>query len=161
MRTTNKYVFFWGGIFSQWYLRNITIDGIIYNCCEQYMMHQKALLFGDVYTAQEILNEPVPALQKKLGRKVSNFDPIKWNSVAKDIVLKGNMAKFTQNADLKKLLLATDDKIMVEASPYDKIWGIGMHFDDCGIENPKNWKGTNWLGEVLNKVKENIKNGII
>lgn len=157
MKITNKHVFFWGGIYSQWYLRDIVIDNITYNCCEQYMMHQKALLFGDIYTAQEILEEKVPALQKKLGRKVINFDVNKWNSVAKDIVLKGNIAKFTQHKDLYHSILSTGDRILVEASPLDKIWGIGMDKDEYGVDNPENWRGTNWLGDVLTKVKKIIK----
>lgn len=161
MKTTDKYVFFWNGIYSQWYLRDMVVDGIKYNCCEQYMMHQKALLFNDFQTASDILNESDPSEQKKLGRKVINFDPVKWNLVAKDFVTKGNMAKFTQNPDLKRSLLNTNERFFVEASPYDTIWGIGMHETDNGVEDPKNWKGTNWLGECLDKVKENINYGSI
>ena len=88
--------------------------------------------------------------------KVKNFDKDKWEEIAKDVVYVANYAKFTQHEDLKQTLLSTKDKIIVEASPWDKIWGIGMRATDKGIEDPKNWKGTNWLGEAIMKVRETI-----
>ncbi len=156
MKTTNKYVFFWNGIYSQWYSSRMTIDGIEYNCCEQYMMHQKALTFGDTIIAKMILESSDPKEQKALGRKVSGFNKDKWDDVCIGIVFKGNLAKFSQNELLKKTLLSTDDKILVEASPYDKIWGIGLAEDHPDVEDPSKWKGLNLLGWSITMVKKEL-----
>jgi ribA/ribD-fused uncharacterized protein len=156
MKITNKYVFFWNGIYSQWYSSRMTIDGIEYNCCEQYMMHQKALTFGDTIIAEMILESSDPKEQKALGRKVSGFNKDKWDDVCIGIVFKGNLAKFSQNELLKKTLLSTDDKILVEASPYDKIWGIGLAEDHPDIEDPSKWKGLNLLGWSITMVKKEL-----
>jgi ribA/ribD-fused uncharacterized protein len=157
MKITNKYVFFWNGIYSQWYSSRMTIDGIEYNCCEQYMMHQKALTFGDTIIAEMILESSDPKEQKSLGRKVSGFNKDKWDDVCIGIVFKGNLAKFSQNELLKKTLLSTDDKILVEASPYDKIWGIGLAEDHPDIEDPSKWKGLNLLGWSITMVKKELQ----
>ena len=151
-----NYVFFWDGIYSQWYNAPMVIDGITYNCCEQYMMHQKALTFGDTETAELIMKTESPRDQKALGRQVKNFDKAKWNSVCVGIVYKGNYAKFSQNVDLADELLATGNKIIVEASPYDTIWGIGMGEKEPGIKNPANWKGLNLLGWSIMLVRKEL-----
>lgn len=154
---TDKYVFFYGSCYSQWAMRNMKIDGIRYNCCEQNMMAEKAKLFGDWTSFNHIMGTYDPAGQKRLGRKVKNFDKNKWEKIARDVVYKANYAKFTQHEDLRKQLLATGDKIIVEASPTDCIWGIGMSCDDPGITDPKNWRGINWLGKAIMKVREQLK----
>jgi len=156
MRQTEKYVLFWSGIYSQWYSAPMMINGIKYNTCEQYMMHQKALLFGDEEVAIAILNEPNPREQKALGRKIRNFDDQIWKQNCMRIVYEANFAKFTQNPELKAALLSTRDRILVEASPKDFIWGIGMHYDDEGVDNPANWKGTNLLGQAITLVKQEL-----
>ena len=102
MKITDKYVFFWDGIYSQWYAANMVINGITYNCCEQYMMHQKALTFNDLIIADEVMNTKHPKDQKALGRQIKGFDKAKWDEVCIGIVYKGNLAKFTQNEALKK-----------------------------------------------------------
>ena len=158
MKITDKYVFFWGGIYSQWYKSPMIIEGIDYNCCEQYMMHRKALMFGDHAIAEEIMKTSNPKKQKELGRQVQGFNHLEWTIVSQDIVFTANYHKFMQNEMLGDELIETGDRILVEASPYDKIWGIGMSEDDPGIEDPENWKGTNFLGEVLTNVREDIKN---
>lgn len=158
MNITNKYVFFWNGIYSQWYQASMTIDGVLYNCCEQYMMHQKALLFNDIETAEKIMLTSHPRDQKELGRQVKNFDKNLWDKVNLQIVYKANYAKFTQNEDLKKQLLETGNKLLVEASPYDQIWGIGMGEEEEGINNPMNWKGQNLLGWAITLVKQELQN---
>jgi ribA/ribD-fused uncharacterized protein len=157
MKITNKYVFFWNGIYSQWYSARMTIDGIEYNCCEQYMMHQKALTFGDTVTAEMILESSDPKEQKALGRKVVGFNKDKWDDVCIGIVFKGNLAKFSQNSHLKASLLSTDDKILVEASPYDKIWGIGLGEEHPDVEDPSKWKGLNLLGWSITMVKKELQ----
>lgn len=157
MKTTKNHVFFWGGIYSQWHKAPMTIDGVEYNCCEQYMMHQKALLFGDEDTAEEIMEARDPKEQKALGRKVKGFDSNRWDEACISIVYKGNLAKFSQNPSLKKELLETGDRILVEASPVDKIWGIGLADDAAGIDDPSNWKGKNLLGWSITLVKKHLQ----
>ena len=152
----SNYVFFWNGIYSQWYQAPMTIDGIEYNCCEQYMMHQKALTFGDTETAELIMKAKHPKDQKALGRQVKNFDKAKWDTVSIGIVYKGNYAKFSQNVELADELLATGNKIMVEASPYDTIWGIGMGEKEPGINDPANWRGLNLLGWSIMLVRKEL-----
>jgi len=158
MKITDKYVFFWNGIYSQWYQAPMTIDGVLYNCCEQYMMHQKALFFGDTDIAERIMLTSHPRDQKELGRQVKNFNKERWDKVNLQIVYKGNFAKFSQNEDLKKQLLETGNKILVESSPYDQIWGIGMGEFDEGVDNPLNWKGQNLLGWAITLVKQELQN---
>lgn len=157
MEMSNKYEFFWNGIYSQWYQSVMTIDNIKYNCCEQYMMHQKALYFGDEDTAEKIMLTSHPKDQKALGREVKNFNKEEWDKVNLQIVYKGNLHKFSQNKDLLDELLETGDKILVEASPYDKIWGIGMGENDKDINNPLLWKGQNLLGWVITLVRQELK----
>lgn len=158
MKITNKYVFFWGEYPSQWYNANMTINGVTYNCCEQYMMHQKALMFGDTETADKIMATTDPRIQKSLGRTVKNFDKNEWDKRNLQIVYEGNYAKFTQNEDLKGELLSTGNRIFVEASPEDKIWGIGLHEVDPLVDDPMNWKGQNLLGWVITLVKQELQN---
>ena len=137
MESKDKYIFFWGHneknqgeiakkCLSQWYNCLFEVDGITYYTAEQYMMSQKALLFNDNETNLKIMQEKDPKTYKALGRQVKNFDPSLWDKNKFEIVVKGNIAKFSQNEELKKFLLNTNDKILVEASPHDKIWGIGM-----------------------------------
>jgi ribA/ribD-fused uncharacterized protein len=152
-----EYVFFWGGPFSQWKKADMVIDGVTYNCCEQFMMAEKARFFEDEAHHIAIMSTNSPRIQKKIGRAVVGFDAEEWNEVCRDIVYKANYAKFTQNEDLKEELLATGDKTIVEASPYDTIWGIGMAKDDPDIEDESKWKGTNWLGEAIMDVREDIR----
>lgn len=156
MKVTDKYVLFWGGHFSQWSMYNITIDGISFNCNEQYMMFKKAMIFGDTETAQKIMETDSPRIQKKLGRQVKNFNKDVWDSVCKDIVFRANFAKFTQNEYLYQYVITEEwkDKIFVEASPEDKIWGIGLHFDDPLALDESTWQGTNYLGEAITNVRD-------
>ena len=156
MKITKNYVFFYKEAFSQWHMVDMTVDGVTYNCCEQYMMHKKALLFGDTEVAEEVMNTKHPRDQKALGRKVKGFDKAIWDKACVGIVFTGNLAKFSQNEHLKKMLLDTGDRILVEASGEDIIWGIGMYENDLGIEFPFNWKGTNLLGWCLTLVKREL-----
>ena len=154
---TDKYVFFWGGTFSQWCPSEFTIDGVKYNCCEQYMMAKKALLFGDITMYDKIMSFKNPKDQKRAGRNVSGFDKDQWETVCREIVYEANYAKFTQNPKMKSELLKTGDRELVEASPYDTVWGIGLHETDPHILDKSKWKGTNRLGEAIMKVRETIK----
>lgn len=157
MKRTDKHIFFYGGIYSQWYLSSMTIDGIRYNCCEQYMMHQKALLFKDLTTAAKIMNTTSPKTQKQLGGEVKDYNEAIWNNRRIDIVFKGNLAKFSQNELLKTELLNTGNRQFVEASPFDTIWGIGMGLDNPFINDPTKWIGLNLLGQILNFVRDTLR----
>jgi len=154
---TDTHIYFYGSMYSQWAMRDIEIDGTTYNCNEQYMMAEKARLFNDEDSLKKIMNASKPSDQKFQGRKVKNFDKYKWEAIARDVVYKANLAKFTQHEDGKKQLLGSGDKIIVEASPYDCIWGVGLRATDPKILDSNNWRGTNWLGEAIMKVRENIK----
>jgi ribA/ribD-fused uncharacterized protein len=157
MKITDNYVFFWNGIYSQWHKAPMTIDKVVYNSCEQYMMHQKALLFGDNDIAELIMKETNPREQKKYGRMIKNFDKSTWDKNCLAIVYEGNLAKFSQNLELKEEMLSTENKIFVEASPLDNIWGIGLDENAEGIENPSYWLGLNLLGQALTIVKKEIQ----
>jgi len=157
MKETDKYYFFWKHEFGQWTLRDIVdSNNINYNCCEQYMMAQKAKLFGDDKTYVLIINEPNPQKQQSLGRLISNFDQKIWDKNKEKIVYNANLLKFSQHNDLKKRLIATNQKFLVEASPYDLIWGVGLSANNDLILNEKNWRGKNLLGKILMKIRENI-----
>jgi ribA/ribD-fused uncharacterized protein len=160
---SEKFTFFWGDgegtEFSNWYpfhSGNVPLDSVLFecdglkfNCAEQYMMFQKAMLFGDEETAEKIMQPIDPHSQKRLGREVVNFDAVIWHKVARQMVTPGIMAKFTQNKHLYEVLMATRGTTLVEASPYDRIWGIGLRRDQPGAQRRETWLGTNWLGEVL------------
>jgi ribA/ribD-fused uncharacterized protein len=150
------FTFFWKGPLSQWYPSNFTIDGIKYNTAEQFMMAEKARMFGDTDVLKSIMSAGRPKDQKTFGRKVKNFDKNKWDKVAKDIVYKGNMAKFKQNPKLEAILLKTKGTMLVEASPQDTIWGIGLDAKDPRAQIIEQWLGTNWLGEVLTQVRDDL-----
>ena len=149
-----KYMFFWGGCLSNWYISPFVVNGIEYNCGEQYMMHQKAILFNDKQTASEIMKAYVPKKQKELGRKIKNFDTVVWDSVKYNIVKAGLLEKFKQNEDLKLFLSTNKDCQMVEASPFDRIWGIGFNEMDA-IDNINMW-GENLLGKILTEISKEI-----
>lgn len=153
-----KFTFFWRtqSPFSQWHPARFIVDGIEFNCAEQYMMYMKAKLFNDEEIAQKILDTELPSQQKALGRKVKHFDQEKWESNCKKFVYDGNYAKFTQNEELKKVLINTNGTTLVEASPTDCIWGVGLSEDDPRIQDRSTWRGKNWLGEVLTQLREDL-----
>lgn len=117
-------------------------------------MAEKARFFNDDEIRTKILASSDPQVIKALGREVKNFTVEKWVTVSKEIVVKGNLHKFAQNPQLFQFLLNTGSKILVEASPYDTIWGIGKRATDPGINNPHNWKGLNQLGFALMEVRD-------
>ena len=150
-----KYKFFWSGIFSNWHISDFIVDGVSYSSGEQYMMYQKALTFNDIETADEILEEIMPNFQKQLGRKIKNFDSKIWNDVKYELIKKGLREKFSQNSNLKLYLLKYKDYQIVEASPEDKIWGIGF-YANLAISNIDFW-GENLLGKILTELAQEIK----
>lgn len=153
----NNIVAFWNGPFSNWFPANFEVDGVRYCNTEQHMMAEKAKLFGDKETLALIMAERNPREQKALGRRIKGYDDAKWAEVRLDLVTKGNVAKFTQNADLKKFILGTNDLTIVEASPLDKIWGIGIAEEDDRAFDKSKWEGLNLLGEALMNTRKEIR----
>lgn len=151
----SKYEFFWHGPFSQWYMSSFTLFENKFNCAEQWMMFNKALVFGDNELAEDIYRSDDPKKQKDMGRKVKNFVPHIWHDMSHPLVYAGNIAKFSQNTNLKDLLLNTGDTVLVEASPYDNIWGIGFKAEDAE-RNIDSW-GENRLGKILMEVRNTLR----
>jgi ribA/ribD-fused uncharacterized protein len=162
-----EFLFFWGHrakgnqevgkhVFSQWWPAPFKTDGGRYPTAEHYMMAEKARLFGDLEMLERIRRTDDPAEAKKLGRKVRGFDAERWDAVAFERVVSGNLAKFGQNRPLKSYLLATGDKVLVEASPLDRIWGIGIAAGDPRAANPAEWQGKNLLGFALMAVRAEL-----
>ncbi|TAE69858.1 MAG: NADAR family protein [Bacteroidetes bacterium] len=165
----HSYLFFWAhqpnvnGIitekcFSQWWTENpFVVDGIVYQTAEHWMMAKKALLFEDTEFFEKIIEAETSAIVQKLGRQVRNFELDVWQKHCSEIVAEGNFHKFSQHQPLKDFLLSTENKIIVEASPYDKIWGIGMGVNRPEIYQPSLWKGTNLLGFALMEVRDKLR----
>lgn len=147
----NDYFFFWGGECSQWIESPFEEFGIEFNCAEQFMMAAKAKVFDDDDSYHAIMATLIPSEQKALGRKVKRFKANVWSAIAKDYVTLGNVNKFEQNKEFNDFLYEKKDKYFVEASPYDRVWGIGMSENNPLIHNPENWQGLNWLGECINE----------
>jgi ribA/ribD-fused uncharacterized protein len=162
-----QYLCFWGhrvradgrlseACFSQWYPAKFELGGDEYPSAEHYMMAEKAKLFGDAATRERILRAASPGAAKALGRKVQSFDEERWRERRFGIVVAGNLAKFGQSAALREFLLATGSKVLVEASPVDRIWGIGLSRDDPRSEQPEQWRGDNLLGFALMAARQQL-----
>jgi ribA/ribD-fused uncharacterized protein len=154
---TDQFAFFYGGALSQWAPSPFTLDGVEYSTAEQYMMAMKADYFNDQDAKAKIMATDSPSEQKSLGRMVKNFNAEAWNAVSRGFVYKANIAKFTQNDWCMKELERTGDLEIVEASPYDRIWGIGLGAHDKRSLDKTQWLGTNWLGETLMKVRKDLR----
>jgi len=161
-------LFFWGhqppregGIgkhcLSQWWLAPFVVEGVRYVAAEHFMMAEKARLFGDDETLAGILEAAHPGGAKLLGRQVRGFDEEVWEKVRFDVVVRGNEAKFAQNPDLEVYLLGTGDRVLVEASPVDRIWGIGLAATDPAAADPAAWRGLNLLGFALMEVRRRLR----
>jgi len=155
-----RMVLFWHppAVYGQWTFSPFTVDGHTYTCAEQWMMAEKARLFGDAKVEREILQSGHdPRKHKRLGRMVSNFDEKAWSANCVDIVVRGNVHKFRQNPEMLKELLATGDKLLVEASPRDTIWGIGYSAGNPRAFDQSTWRGSNLLGKALMRAREILR----
>jgi len=151
-----RFTLFYGGIFSQWYHSPFVVDGVQYNCAEQYMMAKKALLFGDTPRHARIMASTDPSEQKAIGKAVVRFRKSVWQAVARDVVARASLAKFTSTPTLYEGLMATRGTTLVEASPMDVVWGIGLaEWDPDALDRSK-WRGTNWLGQGLTDLREHL-----
>jgi ribA/ribD-fused uncharacterized protein len=159
-----EFLFFWGHtpgqegvgkwVFSQWWPSPFAVDGLTFATAEHYMMWGKAQLFDDERTAARVLAAEHPKQAKDLGRQVRDFDQTTWEAHRAGIVRTGNTHKFGQHPDLREYLLGTGDRVLVEASPLDRVWGIGLREDDPRAQDPTRWRGINLLGFALCDVRD-------
>lgn len=163
-----NYLFFWGhqpgktgeiikSCLSQWWRQDFVVAGVTYPSAEHWMMAEKARLFTDSELLKRILAAPSPAEAKKLGREIRGFMPELWETHKYQVVKTGNFHKFRQHQPLADFLLATNGWILVEASPVDTIWGIGLAADAADAENPARWQGPNLLGFALMEVRDQLR----
>ncbi|UOX85820.1 NADAR family protein [Amycolatopsis sp. FBCC-B4732] len=162
-----KYLCFWGhrpprgggvgsGCFSQWWPAPFVLDDVRFATAEHYMMWRKALLFGDEEVAARVLTAVHPKQAKDFGRQVRRFDEAAWVAHRREIVVAGNAAKFAQHPELGDYLAGTGERVLVEASPVDRVWGIGLAADDPRAEKPRAWRGLNLLGFALADVRAQL-----
>lgn len=163
-----RFRYFWGhrprpdgqlsdSCLSQWWRADFEVDGQSYSSAEQFMMAEKARVFGDELTREQVLNVHDPAAIKQLGRAVRDFDIEVWEKHSFEIVVAGNVAKFSQCPRLTSYLLSTTDEVLVEASPTDVVWGIGATRGDPTSRHPDQWRGLNLLGFALMRARREIQ----
>ena len=145
------------GFLSNWYSSACEIEDKKFTSVEQYIMYRKAEIFGDTEIADRILSTDDPETQKALGRKVSGYSGYVWDGIRQMVVYRGLMAKFSQNEDLKELLLKTGDAYLVECAMRDKIWACGRSLYDERRKDASLWDGTNILGFALMEVRERLR----
>ena len=145
------------GYLSNWYPSRFTVEGRSFSSMEQFMMYQKAVCFRDTNIAVQIMNTHDVSEIKQLGRQVSGYNDIIWNGVRQIVVFEGLLAKFSQNEDLKKMLLASGNAVLAECAVNDRIWGIGLSMTDPNRHDISKWKGQNLLGFTLMMVRDRIK----
>ena len=162
-----KYLYFWGHqprrdgsvgseCMRQWFAAPFEIEGVRYPTAEHYMMAEKARLFDDADVLARILEAPQPGAAKRLGREVSGYDDAAWSAARFEAVVRGTVAKFEQHEPLRTFLIGTKRRVLVEASPVDRVWGIGLAADDDRASHPSAWRGENLLGFALMEVRERI-----
>ncbi|MEV0648542.1 NADAR family protein [Phytomonospora sp. NPDC050363] len=162
-----RFLHFWGhapspdgrvtaSCLSQWWPAPFTVDGVGYATCEHYMMAGKARLFGDEEMERRILAAAHPRTAKTLGRKVRGFDQDRWEAERFEIVVAANVGKFGEHAELGGFLAGTKARVLVEASPRDRIWGIGLAADDPRADRPSQWRGPNLLGFALMAARDRL-----
>ena len=154
---SSRHHFFWNGPLSQWQSCQFDMDGTHYSSAEQAMMHAKAILFENAGIADEILQASDPGKQKALGRQVTGFDQDHWSRARYDIVVRINLAKFSQNKGLRRKLFQTGQLQLVEASPTDTVWGIGLDAETARNTPEHLWPGQNLLGRALMDVRTKLR----
>jgi ribA/ribD-fused uncharacterized protein len=163
-----EYLFFWGhkqsakaivdkSCLSQWFPASFEIDGVVYRTAEHWMMAGKARLFGDTASLAAILACEKPDEAKQLGRRVAPYDDAAWAAARYALVVEGNVAKFSQNEELGAFLHNTGERVLVEASPLDGVWGIGLGKDNPLAQDPRTWRGENLLGFALMEARSRIR----
>lgn len=155
-------VLFWkpsdkNGALSNWSKHSISADGLVFKTAEHYMMYHKATIMGDSDSATRVLASPSPYEAKRIGRQVRNWDEARWASERERVMLEGLWLKASQHKEIKQLLMESGDCILAEASPFDRIWGIGLAAHDKAAACPGEWKGLNLLGNTWMKVRDAIR----
>lgn len=167
-----KYLHFWGhrprpdgrvgaNCLSQWWPSPFTVEGVMYATAEHWMMAGKARLFGDAEAERRALAAGHPSLAKKAGRLVRGFDEDIWARERFRIVVAGSVHKFAADPELREFLLGTGDRVLVEASPVDRVWGIGLAADDEAAADPERWRGPNLLGFALMEARHRLRAGAV
>ena len=153
-----EFLFYFGpeSEFSHWFKCEFVIQGIRFRCAEQYIMFQKAMLFGDMEIKNRILRSANPSRHRYLGKRVNDFNKERWHRNCRQFAFDANSSKFSQNPPLLESLLRTAGKSLAEASPYDKIWGIGLSIQNPKIYDRAQWRGRNWAGEALEAVRAKL-----
>lgn len=155
---TPTHIYFWSSVYSQWHSCRFTNKaGVVFTSAEQYMMWCKASIFNDYEVAQKVLETSDPKRQKALGRLVRGYDDGIWSTQRLGVVIDGNYLKFTQSEVLRDEILNTGGRVFVEGSPYDIIWGVGLHCTDEKILDESNWRGENLLGRALVVVRDRMR----
>lgn len=143
-------------VFSQWWHHPFEVDAATYPTAEHFMMAEKARLFEDEGTRKEILTAESPADAKACGRRVQGFTETLWKAHRNDIVFRASVAKFGSDDELRRYIVGTGDSVLVEASPKDNIWGIGLGSDDNAATKPSQWRGLNLLGFALMRARAEL-----
>jgi ribA/ribD-fused uncharacterized protein len=165
-----EFLFFWGhtprspgavdaSCLSQWYPAEFVVDGVRYATAEHFMMAAKARLFDDEVAVARVLAAPSPAEAKQVGREVQGYDDARWSAARAEAVVRGNVAKFSQHPALRAFLLGTGARVLVEASPRDRVWGIGMGASNPAATDPARWNGQNLLGFALMEARARLAAG--
>lgn len=163
-----KYLYFWGhrprpdgrvgpSCLSQWWPSPFSADGVTYATAEHWMMAGKARLFEDPEAERRVLAAEHPAEAKKAGRLVRGFDEAIWERERFGLVVEGSVHKFAAHDELREFLLNTGDRVLVEASPVDRVWGIGLAADDEAAQDPERWRGPNLLGFALMEARDRLR----
>ncbi|MFE1285945.1 NADAR family protein [Streptomyces sp. NPDC058751] len=163
-----KYLHFWGhrprpdgsvgpSCLSQWWPSPFVVEGVEYATAEHWMMASKARLFRDAEAERQAVAAENPALAKKAGRLVRGFDETVWQRERFGIVVEGSVHKFAAHPDLRAFLVGTGGRVLVEASPMDRVWGIGLSATDQGAYDPRRWRGENLLGFALMEARERLR----
>jgi ribA/ribD-fused uncharacterized protein len=163
-----KYLHFWGhrprpdgrvgaSCLSQWWPSPFTVEGVTYATAEHWMMAGKARLFRDAEAERRALAAGHPARAKKAGRLVRGFDEDLWARERFRIVVEGSVHKFAAHPELREFLLGTGERVLVEASPVDRVWGIGLAADDEAAADPERWRGANLLGFALMEARDRLR----
>jgi ribA/ribD-fused uncharacterized protein len=162
-----KLLFFWGHtpkvdkavgswVLSQWFPAPFEVGGHRYATSEHWMMAGKAALFGDTKRHAAILAAHGPAEAKDHGRHVEGFSDAVWEARRYELVVEGNVHKFSRYPELRRYLQGTAGRVLVEASPVDRVWGIGLAQDDPRATKPAQWRGLNLLGFALMEARSRL-----
>lgn len=158
-RETKTHVYFWNSSLSNFHKMSIEIEGDKgekFPTSEHLFMYYKALHFNDLDAAERITRVKPPAFAKDIGRAVRNYNDEEWDNVRYQYMVDTLRRKYANPSKERDFLVGTHPKILVEGSPYDKVWGVGIHYKDRRIVDVRNWEGDNLLGKALMEVRKEV-----